>query len=185
MSKMLLWGLSLPLVFSAACSKSNQAQPVDESSGGEITSLKDAYNQLSQLPGVSEDTIPIIKFGKYDVKVEKNSGAKNLDRHQIEKTGKAMFSILDRVPMKYIVNGATNNLAAGFVYAKQLSADKNEILIVSCSGEAGSYVASYGTANDSTVYALQLSPLVMEGQKFMLVLEDTPDRQINLINFYD
>lgn len=185
MRKMLLWAISLPLVFSAACSKSNQAQPTDENTCREFTSLKDTYNQLSQISGVSEDTIPIIKFGKYDVKVEKNAGANNLDCQQIEKTGNAMFSILDGVPMEYIINGATNHLAAGFVYAKQLSADKNEILIVSCSGEAGYYGAIYGTANDSTVNALQISPLLMQGQKFLLVLEDTPDRQINLFNFYE
>lgn len=38
---------------------------------------------------------------------------------------------------------------------------------------------------DSTVNTLQMSPLLMQGQKFLLVLEDTPDRQINLINFYE
>lgn len=116
--------------------------------------------------------------------MENNVGATNLNREQIKNTGDAMLSILDRVPMEYIVNGATNNLAGGFVYANQLSKDKNEVLIVACSGEAGMYGATYGIANDSTVYAIRMAPLSMKGQMLTLTLEDTPDRQINLINFY-
>lgn len=185
MMKTFLWVTSLTVTLLASCSHTNQSLPIADESRQEIASLKDAYTQLSQIPGVTEDTIPIIKFGKYEVKVENNVGATNLNREQIKNTGNAMLTILDRVPMEYIVNGATNNLAAGFVYANQLSTDKNEVLIVSCSGEAGMYGAAYGIANDSTVYALRMSPLSMQGQRFTLTLEDTPNRQINLINFYE
>lgn len=179
------WVTSLAVVLLASCSHTNQSRTVAEDSKQEIESLKDAYTQLSQISGQTEDTIPIIKFGKYEVKVENNVGATNLDREQIKNTGNEMLSILDRVPMKYIVNGATNNLAAGFVYANQLSTDRNEVLIVACSGEAGMYSATYGIANDSTVYALRMSPLSMQGQMFTLTLEDTPNQQIYLINFYE
>lgn len=185
MRKSLTLAILLSIILFAACSEANQSKSDAENVKQEFASLKDAYEELSQITGVTEDTIPIIKFGKYEVKVEKNVWANNLDRQQIENTGNTMFSILDRVPMKYIVNGATNHLAAGFVYANQLSTDKNEVLIVSCSGEAGMYVASYGIANDSTIYALQMSPLSMQGQMFKLTLEDKPGHQINLINFYD
>lgn len=185
MMKNILWATSLVIMFLTSCSQANKSQTYNKDSNAEFVSLKDAYNQLSQISGVTEDTIPIIKFGKYEVKVEKNVGAANLDRQQIKDTGNAMWTILDRVPMKYIVNGATNNLSAGFVYSNKLSTDNNEVLIVACSGEAGMYVATYGTANDSTIYALQTAPLSMQGQKFTLTLEDTPDRQIYLINFYE
>ncbi len=185
MMKTLLRITPLALILLASCTPANQSQPVAEDSKQEFASIKDAYIQLSQISGVTEDTIPVIKFGKYEVKVENNVGATNLDREQIKNTGDTMFSILDRVPMEYIVNGATNNLAAGFVYANQLSTDKNEVLIVACSGEAGMYYATYGIANDSTVYALRLCPLSMQGQRFTLTLEDTPDQQIHLINFYE
>lgn len=184
MKKTLLWATSLGVILSTSCSQANQTRSDAEDTKPEFTSLKDAYNQLSRIPGVTEDTIPIIKFGKYEVKVDKNVGVTNLDRQQIKKTGDTMFSILDRVPMKYIVNGATNHLVAGFVYANQLSTDKNEVLIVAASGEIGMYSASYGIANDSTVYALRMSPLLMQGQTLTLTLEDTPGQQINLINFY-
>lgn len=183
--KNIIWAASLVFMFFFSCSKANQSQTDTKNSNVDFVSLKDTYNQLSQISNVTKDTIPIIKFGKYEVKVEKNVGAANLDRKQIEKTGNAMFSILDRVPMKYIINGATNNLSAGFVYSNKLSADKNEVLIVACSGEAGMYGATYGTANDSTIYALQMAPLSMQGQIFTLTLEDTPNRQIYLINFYE
>ncbi|MCM1070439.1 MAG: hypothetical protein NC210_09090 [[Clostridium] fimetarium] len=185
MMKTFLWSTSLAIILLASCTHTKQSQPITEDSKQEIATLKDAYAQLSQISGVTEDTIPIIKFSKYEVKVENNVGATNLNREQIKNTGNAMLSILDRVPMEYIVNGATNNLAAGFVYANQLSEDKNEVLIVACSGEAGMYSASYGIANDSTVNALRMSPLSMQGQMFTLTLEDTPNRQIYLINFYE
>lgn len=185
MMKTFLSVISLTVILLVSCTHTNQSQSVAEDSKQEIASLKDAYTQLSLISGVTEDTIPIIKFGKYEVRVENNVVAMNLDQKQIRNTGSAMLSILDRVPMEYIVNGATNNLAAGFVYANHLSKDKNEVLIVACSGEAGMFSATYGIANDSTVYALRMSPLSMQGQMFTLTLEDTPNRQIYLINFYE
>ena len=130
MMKTLLRITPLALILLASCTPANQSQPVAEDSKQEFASIKDAYIQLSQISGVTEDTIPVIKFGKYEVKVENNVGATNLDREQIKNTGNEMLSILDRVPMKYIVNGATNNLAAGFVYANQLSTDRNDITSV-------------------------------------------------------
>lgn len=183
--KNILWAASLVVMFFASCTHANQSQTDTKDSNVEFVSLQDTYNQLSQISGVTEDTIPIIKFGKYEVKVEKSVEAVNLDRKQIEETGNTVFSILDRVPMKYIINGATNHLSAGFVYSNKLSADKNEVLIVACSGEAGMYSAIYGTANDSTISALQMAPLFMQGQQFTLTLEDTPGHQIYLVNFYE
>ncbi len=185
MKKKLTWAAFLPIILFAACSNTTQSQTDVENSKQEYASLKDAYDQLSQIKGVSEDSISNIKWGKYEVKIENNAGATNLDRQQIDSTGNAMLAILDRVPMKYIVNGATNQLAAGFVYANRLSADTNEVLIVAGSGEAGMFSASYGIANDSTVYALRISELSMQGQRFKLTLESSPGEQINLINFYE
>lgn len=185
MMKTLISCACMSIIALASCTHANQSMPAQETPGKELESLKDAYDLLSQIPGVAEDTIPIIKFGKYEVKVEENAGAANLNREQIYNTGNAMYSVLDRVPMKYIVNGATNKLAAGFVYANQLSTDKNEVLFVACSGEAGMYTAAYGFANDSTIYAIRMAPLSMQGQKLTLRLEDTPSQQIYLINFYE
>lgn len=176
---------ALSIVMLASCSRASEPQPIAEDSTAVFTSLKDVFNQLSQIPGVAEDSIPDIKFGKYEIKVEKCAVAMNLDRRQIESTGNAMYSILNKVPMEYIVNGATNHLAAGFVYANRLSADKSEVLMVACSGAAGMYTAYYGTASDSTVDALQMAPLSMQGQHFTLTLEDTPQHQVYLINFYN
>lgn len=122
--KTFLWITSLAIILFASCTHTKQLEPIAEESRQEIASLKDAYTQLSQISGVTEDTIPTIKFGKHEITVENNVGTTNLNREQIKNTGNAMFSILDRVPMEYIVNGATNNLAAGFVYANQLSKDK-------------------------------------------------------------
>lgn len=185
MKKKLAWAAFLPIILFAGCTNTTQSQTDVENAKQEFASLKDAYDQLSLINGVTEDSISKIEWGKYEIKIEKNAGATHLDRQQIDSTGNAMLDILDRVPLKYIVNGATNQLAAGFVYANRLSADTNEVLIVAGSGEAGIISASYGIANDSTVYALRISELSMQGQRLKLTLESTPDQQINLINFYD
>lgn len=185
MKTKILWVASLAAMLFASCSQSTETQSIVVDSKAEYATLKDAFNQLSRIPGVSADSIPDIKFGKHEVRVEKSAVAMNLDRQQIEATGNAMYSILDGVPMGYIVNGATNHLAAGFVYANHISSDKNEVLIVACSGGAGMYMATYGTASDSTVEALQMAPLSMQGPQFALQLEDTPQHQVYLINFYN
>lgn len=185
MKTKILWVASLAAMLFASCSHSAETQPIAEDSQAEYATLKDAFNQLSKVPGASEDSIPDIKFGSHEVKVEKSAVAMNLDKQQIEAVGNAMYSILDGVPMGYIVNGATNHLAAGFVYANHISSDKNEVLIVAASGRAGLYMAAYGTASDSTVEALQMAPLSMQGQQFTLQLEDTPDHQVYLFNYYN
>lgn len=68
MKKMLTLGATLPILLFAACSGSHQPQPAAENASQEFASLKDAYDQLSKIPGVSEDTFPDIRFGKYEVK---------------------------------------------------------------------------------------------------------------------
>ena len=185
MKKTVLWVAALSIAMLASCSRASEPQPIAENSTAEFTTLEDVFDQLSQIPGVAEDTFPNMKFRGYEIKVEKSAVAKNLNRQQIEDTGNAMYAILDKVPMGYIVNGATNHLAAGFVYANRLSDDNNEVLMVACSGAAGMYAAYYGTANNSTVTALQMAPLSMQGQHFTLTLEDTPTNQIYLYNFYN
>lgn len=188
MRKTLLWAAGVSAFLLGACSKANQSQPYSDNSEithHKFTSLKDSYNQLAQLAGVYEKQSPNIKFGQYEIKVEKNVVANNLDKQQISQAGDSMYSILDDIPMKHIVNGATNNINAGFVYANTLETGGNEVLIVAYGIGAGYLGITYGTADDATLSAVQRAPLAMEGYLFDLTLDSVPGQQVNLINFFD
>lgn len=188
MKKTLLMASAMSALMFGACSHTDKPQTDSsntETAVQEFTSLKDSYNRLAKLPNISETNISNIKFGQYEIKVEKNAVANNLSKQQISQAGDSLYSILDDIPMKHIVNGATNNIDAGFVYANTLETGENEVLIVSYGIGAGYIGVTYGTADDATLSAVQRAPLAMEGYLLNITLDNTPGQQVNLINFYD
>ena len=188
MRKTLMWAAGISAILLGACSQANQSQQCSdntETTEQGFTSLKDSYNRLAKLPNVTESSSQNIKFGPYEIKVEKNAVASGLDSIKTCETGDAMYAILDDIPMKHIVNGATNNINAGFVYANTLETGKNEVLIVAYGQGAGYLGVTYGTADGAALSAIQRAPLAMEGYLFDLTLDSIPGQQVNLINFFD
>ena len=49
--------------------------------------------------------------------------ADNLDAARIKATGDAVYAVLDKVPLEYMINGANNNLVAAFLYATPMPKD--------------------------------------------------------------
>lgn len=47
--------------------------------------------------------------------------AYDLDRVKVKQVGDDMFSVLNNIGLQYVINGATNNLVAGFIYAKPIN----------------------------------------------------------------
>lgn len=131
----------------------------------ETTSLKQAFTEISQLPNVN-------------VKVEANSWdiinndrldnaqllyATGLNREQIEQTGNDIYRALDKVGLQYMINGANNHLVALFIYANQIADNRNELLLVLCSGAEGSVNVAYGITDNNTVQAMQQARLTIAG----------------------
>jgi len=142
-------------------------------------SLKEAFAQLAHIPNVNMhpqmDSLDIAKADTpansvvlYGVSI---AMATELDQCKVKQVGDDMYSILNTIGLQYVVNGATNNLVAGFIYANSIGENLNEILLVACTGEEGAFAVIYGTADNYTVGYLQNSPLYMVGPK--LAIEPT------------
>lgn len=131
----------------------------------ETTSLKQAFTEISQLPDVNVE----VEASSWDIinNDRLNNAqllyATGLDREQIEQTGNGIYRILDKVGLQYMVNGANNHLVALLIYANQLADNKNELLVVLCSGYKGSVNVAYGITDNNTVQAMQQARLTIDG----------------------
>lgn len=135
--------------------------------------LKEAFNALSNLPNITvtapDYNLPVI--GDF-VQNGQLAAAYNLDREKIKQSGDAVYTILNQIPLVYMINGGNNNKAAAFVYSTPNDSGSNDILIVVMSGLKGSVVAMYGTVDNICRDAIQNGALEIQGD--FLKLEATP-----------
>lgn len=126
-------------------------------------SLKEAFKALSNVPNISVRTdydTPILGL----VVNGQIAKAENLNRSQILESGNAALTILNQVPLTWMINGGNNNLVAAFVYASPESTDGiYETLMILMSGEAGDITVIHGGIYEAARNAFQNAPLKMEG----------------------
>lgn len=144
--------------------------------GASAMNLKEAFNALSNIPAVSitspDYNLPVISEVVLNGQI---AAAYNLDATQIQQTGNAALTILNQVPLVYMINGGANNNVAAFVYTTPNDEGTNDILIVTMSGYKGSVVAMYGQVDDNVKNAIQSAPLNMQGDFLSIDTGDIPD----------
>lgn len=136
--------------------------------------LKEAYTALSNLPKITTElndtiTVSVNKVEDYNGTM-KVAGAHNLNSEDIKIIGNATFSILNQVPLSYMINGGNNGLAAAFVYCTPNENGSNDMLIVTMSGEQGDLTYLYLTDVDSTSkICIQEGKLTLNGSSLSIV----------------
>ncbi len=131
-------------------------------------SLKEAFNALSNVPNISvksDYNTPILGLtvnGELAM-------ASDLNESQILESGNAVYTILNQVPLVWMINGGNNNLVAAFVYASPESTNGiYEVLMVLMSGKSGDITIIYGGIDKAAKDALQNAPLTMESDKISI-----------------
>ena len=126
-------------------------------------SLKDAFNALSNIPNVTvtapDYNLPVIADAIQNCQL---AAGYNMNQQQIEESGTAALTLLNQVPLTYMINGGANNQVAAFVYTNPVGENSNEILIAAMSGYRGSVVFLYGTVDNATQNAIENAPLKIE-----------------------
>ena len=126
-------------------------------------SLKEAFKALSNVPNISVRTdydTPILGL----VVNGQIAKAENLNRSQILESGNAALTILNQIPLTWMINGGNNNLVAAFVYTSPESTDGiYETLMILMSGEDGDITVIHGGIDEAARNAFQNAPLKMEG----------------------
>lgn len=126
--------------------------------------LKEAFEALSNVPNINtrmpDANIPVVCDFVADGQI---AAAYNLDPAKISETGTAVLTILNQIPMSYIINGGTNGQVTAFVYATPNDSGENDILVVSMSRYKRAAVSLFGTASDETVEAIRNAPLEIQG----------------------
>ena len=132
--------------------------------GAAAMNLKDAFDALSNIPNVQTVTpdynLPVTLDGIKDYQL---SAAYNLKAEGIFQTGNAALTILNQVPMAYMINGGGNHLVCAYVYTTPNADGSNDILVAVMSGFRGSAVFVYGKVDSATAEAIQMAPFQMEG----------------------
>ncbi|MBD5202863.1 MAG: hypothetical protein HDR83_09190 [Bacteroides sp.] len=145
--------------------------------------LQEAYSALSNVPNINvrqpDANLPVIDDLIIDGQI---AGAYNLDAAGILETGTSVYTILNQIPLSYMINGGNNNQVAAFVYATPNEGGSNDILVVVMSGYKGSAVSIYGTATNETVKAIKSATFEMQGQSLNLsaTVPDVGDFNITL-----
>lgn len=126
--------------------------------------LKEAFDALSNVPNINvrqaDANLPVVDELITDGRI---AAAYNLDAAKIFETGTSVYTILNQIPISYMINGGNNNQVAAFVYATPDGTGSNDILVVVMSGYRGSAVSIFGTATNETVEAIKAAPFEMEG----------------------
>ena len=134
------------------------------SAGAFAMNLKEAFEALSDIPNINvkapDYNLPVVMDGIRNGRV---AAAYNLNEAQIAESGAAAFTLLNRVPLARMINGANNGMVAAFVYAEPDGNGANDVLIAVMSGYRGSVVFIYGTIDDVIRDAIQNADLEMEG----------------------
>lgn len=145
--------------------------------------LKEAFDALSNVPNINvrqaDANLPVIDDLIIDGQV---AAAYNLDAAKILETGTSVYTILNQVPVTYMINGGNNNQVMAFVYATPNDAGTNDILVVAMSGYRGSAVSIFGTATNEAVEAIKAASFEMEGSYLNLsaVVPDAGEFNITL-----
>lgn len=137
--------------------------------------LKEAYNALSNLPKITTELNDTIMASINNKVVEKNgvmkvAGARNLNGEDIKTVGNATLSILNQVPLSYMINGGNNGLVAAFVYCTPNETGSNDMLVVTMSGEQGDLTYLYMTdVNDTSKLCIQEGKLTLDGSSLSII----------------
>lgn len=137
--------------------------------------LKEAYNALSNLPKITTELNDTVTASINNKVVEKNgvmkvAGARNLNGEDIKTVGNATLSILNQVPLSYMINGGNNGLVAAFVYCAPNENGSNDMLIVTMSGEQGDLTYLYMTdVNDTSKLCIQEGKLTLDGSSLSII----------------
>ncbi len=131
-------------------------------------SLKEAFNALSNVPNISvksDYNTPILGL----IVNGELAMASDLNESQILESGNAVYTILNQVPLMWMINGGNNNLVAAFVYASPESTNGiYEVLMVLMSGKYGDITIIYGGIDKAAKDALQNASLTMESDKISI-----------------
>lgn len=137
--------------------------------------LKEAYDALSNLPKITTELNDTITASINNKVVEKNgvmkvAGARNLNGEDIKTVGNATLSILNQVPLSYMINGGNNGLVAAFVYCTPNETGSNDMLVVTMSGEQGDLTYLYMTdVNDTSKLCIQEGKLTLDGSSLSII----------------
>lgn len=137
--------------------------------------LKEAYDALSNLPKITTELNDTVIASINNKVVEKNgvmkvAGARNLNGEDIKTVGNATLSILNQVPLSYMINGGNNGLVAAFVYCVPNENGSNDMLVVTMSGEQGDLTYLYMTdVNDTSKLCIQEGKLTLDGSSLSII----------------
>ncbi len=143
--------------------------------------LKEAYDALSNIQNINvrqpDYNMPINIEGLSDVQV---AGAYNLTPDQTLESGNAAYTILNQVPLTYMINGGNNNQVAAFVYAQPNAEGSNDILMVVMSGYRGMVMTLYCKADDAIKTQLQQAPLEMSANYLNITTNLSNDSEFSI-----
>lgn len=136
--------------------------------GVSAMSLTEAYSALCNVPNMSQTVIPKTSSINYNSETDSiadvaMASATNLDAARILQTGNSVYTILNQIPLEYMINGANNNLVSAFIYATPCADNRYDCLMALMSGYTGDVGIISMTCDKNTKDELQNANVTMHG----------------------
>lgn len=142
--------------------------------------LQEAFSALSNLPNVSvkeTEDLKELSNNKCPIKLDslkvlQVAAAYDLDAEKIKTTANGAFTILNQIPLQYMINGANNNSVCAFLYSTPYKGHPglNHLLIAVMCGEWGTVVFEEAIVNDKVRDAIQAASIEMKGNYLNMVI---------------
>lgn len=139
------------------------------------TSLESAFDQLSNLKGMSEKNVGKIMIGEKTYIRNARTASVSVDQDNIGEYRDKFVWMTENLPVRQMVIGANNRRELGAVYATPTASGDYSVLIFNGNAITGKFSVTYGQTTAAGVAEIQSSDLEMNN----MALTITPESEDN------
>lgn len=132
------------------------------------TTLAEAYNGLSKLSGMTEQTVNKVMIDNNNVISNVKIATVNANDGNVQNYRDNFIYMTENLPMRNMVIGANNMRELASVYATPAGNGTYNVLILKGNTLDGNFTVSYGQTNAAGINAMRSSQLTMDSNELVL-----------------
>lgn len=147
------------------------------------TSLESAYEQLSRLPGMSEQNVGKIKIGDNTAIRNVKTATVNVAQGDIQAYRDKFVWMTENLPIKNMVIGANNRRELAAVYATPTAGGDYTVLIFKGDAINGNFSVSYGQTTPAGIAEINSANVEMDNGELVMTADASQNSFIRVAAF--
>ncbi|MDE6399288.1 MAG: hypothetical protein K2L68_00310 [Muribaculaceae bacterium] len=136
--------------------------------GNAQTTLADAYNSLSALSGMSEQSVGKIAVGQGNAISNAKTASVNVADGKVQEYRDKFVWMTENLPVRNMIIGANNQREMAAVYAVPAGGGKYNVLVLQGNTLSGNFSASYGQTKAAGIKAIRDSQVTMDSTELVV-----------------